>query len=316
MIRQHPDIISGNSESHAYSLIYDPFTYLQKWKLKKRLKSWESVVKYYGLLPLLTGIKSDDIWRGLLRTYEIYRKGNKIGLHFFVTYAELEQTISEVRALPDHLLVELAGEVAVKDDLIRAQELIKRIFDKFYHQNSKNGQIFLEKTPRHLRYVGIILRQFPEAKVVEIIRDGRDVDVSHAARATNKQERWARKKTEGMIRQWKRCIQLGERFRADVEIADRIHLVRYENLRSDTRNELEKLYEFAGLSFSGTQLDEIISKTDISQVKNKGEGKHVRKGAIGEWRTRLSPRAISLWQELAGDILSDLGYETASSTEL
>jgi len=113
-----------------------------------------------------------------------------------------------------------------------------------------------------------------------------------------------------MIRQWKRCIQLGERFRADVEIADRIHLVRYEQMRSDTRNELEKLYEFAGLSFSGTQLDEIISKTDISKVKKKGEGQHVRKGSVGEWRTRLSAREVALWQELAGDILSHLGYET------
>lgn len=66
------------------------------------------------------------------------------------------------------------------------------------------------------------------------------------------------------------------------------------------------------MSFSGTLLDEIISKTDISQVKNKGEGQPVRKGAVGEWRTRLSAREMALWQELAGDVLSDLGYETGS----
>lgn len=154
------------------------------------------MVKHYGLLPLLTGIKSNEIWRGILQTYELYRKANQVGIHFFVTYAELEQMISEVRAIPDEQLVKLTGRVAVRDDIIRAQELIKRIFDKFYHQNSKNGQIFLEKTPLHLRYVGIILRQFPEAKVVEIIRDSRDVDVSHAARATNKKERWGRAKKQ------------------------------------------------------------------------------------------------------------------------
>ena len=241
MIGQHPEVISGQSESHAYTLIYDPFTYVHKWKLKERLKSWEWVVKHYGLLPLLTGIKSDDIWRGILRTYEIYRKANQVGLHFFVTYAELEQMISSVRGIPDDQLVELAGQVAVRDDLIRAKELIKRIFDNFYHKHGKNGQIFLEKTPMHIRYVDLILRQFPEAKVVEIIRDGRDVDVSHSALATKGGKGWARKETEAMIRQWKRCIQLGKSFRADEELADRIHLVRYEKLRSDTRNELEKL---------------------------------------------------------------------------
>ena len=115
---------------------------------------------------------------------------------------------------------------------------------------------------------------------------------------------------KAIIPEWKRSIQLGNRFRADESLGDRIHLVRYEQLRTDTRSELEKVFEFAGLSYSDTLLDTIIEKTDIKNIKNKGEGLHVRKGAIGEWRSRLSATDIALWKELAGDTLARLGYDT------
>ena len=55
-----------------------------------------------------------------------------------------------------------------------------------------------------MRYIDLILRQFPEAKGIEIIRDGRDVCVSYQARAKTK--RWTRKSTKSIAKTWNKLI--------------------------------------------------------------------------------------------------------------
>lgn len=183
------------------------------------------------------------------------------------------------------------------------------MFDRFFEKNGGTEQdILLEKTPQHLRYIDLILRQFPEAKGIEIIRDGRDVCVSYQARAKTKL--WAKQSTISVAKTWKKAIERGEKAKADPEIGDRIYSVRYENLRTHPHAELSKIFDFIGLDYDQTIIDNIIDAQDISKVKNKGEGQHIRKGSIGEWQTRLSPEEIALWQELAGDTLTRLGYST------
>ncbi|NET37916.1 MAG: sulfotransferase [Cyanothece sp. SIO1E1] len=295
MLSLHPDVIAADSESHAYPLIYDPFTYLPKWNLQRRFQSKKWLLRNYGLMPLLIGIQPKHIWHGILRSYKIYQKVNEVGLHFFVTYAELQQ---------------LVHAVGSKDanDLVKAEYLIAHIFDHFFQRvGGLKGQTLVEKTPMHIRHVNVILNHFPEAKVIEMIRDGRDVCVSHAALAKGK--RWAsRKNAIDVMCQWKRCIELGEKFRADASIADRIHSVRYEQLRAHPQDELGQIFEFAGLNWSEALRNQIVAETDISKIKNKGEGLHIRKGTIGDWRTCLSETELTLFKQITGETLEKIGY--------
>lgn len=297
-IGQHPSIISVPSESQAYLLIYEQFKRLKglrNWTFKKRLQCWKRIIKQYGFLPILTGIKSNDLWSGIFYNYEVCKKKEEVGLHFLVEYSELEKRVRDVRLLPT-------------EDVEKAKQAIGLLFDDFFYKKGGNKEkILLEKTPYHLRYVDVILHQFPEAKVVEIIRDGRDVAVSYMSRAKTK--KWADKQMKEIIKDWKCSIKLGDRFRANESLRDRIHLVRYEQLRRDTKTELKKVFDFAELSYDETLIDRIIEKTDIKNIKKKGEGLQVRKGAIGEWRSRLSETDIALWKELAGDTLVHLGYD-------
>lgn len=295
MIAQHQDVVPAFKESHAYSLIYHPFTYLPKLKLKQRAKSWRWLIRNYGVIPFLMGIKSDHIWQGILRSYKIYQQGNRIGLHFLLDYPQLQQIVAEVRSLPGN-------------DLSKAQEAIEKVFDAFFYRaGGGSEQVFLEKTPMHIRHVDVILRRFPEAKVVEIVRDGRDVYVSHHSLASN--ESWASRSITKIMGQWKRCVELGERFRHMDEIRERIHLVHYEQLRLNPQEELGKIFQFVDLDYNEELLKEIVNQNDISRVKKKGEGLHVRTGLVGEWRTRLSAREIELCEQMCGDTLRRLGYE-------
>ncbi|HEX4498750.1 MAG TPA: hypothetical protein VIE43_23935 [Thermoanaerobaculia bacterium] len=44
------------------------------------------------------------------------------------------------------------------------------------------------------------------------------------------------------------------------------------------------------------------------EVQGAGEGKHYRKGAVGDWRQRMSPADQDLFRRMAGRELARLGY--------
>ncbi|NET52218.1 MAG: sulfotransferase, partial [Merismopedia sp. SIO2A8] len=90
MIKLHPDVIAAWSESHAYPLIYDPFTYVSMLNFSQRLNASRWVLRQYGIQSLLTGITPDDIWHGIKRSYRAYQRSGDVGLHFFLTYDELQ----------------------------------------------------------------------------------------------------------------------------------------------------------------------------------------------------------------------------------
>lgn len=171
-----------------------------------KLATW--ILKSYGLKPLLFGFRSEDLWSGIFKHYEIYHRGtDKVGLHNLVSYTDIEELITKVRS-------------SSEDDLTKVRILIQLMFDRFFEKNGGTEKdILLEKTPQHLRYIDVILNQFPEAKSIEIIRDGRDVCVSYQARAKN--QRWARQSTKSMIQIWKKAIEKGERIKADSKIGNR-----------------------------------------------------------------------------------------------
>lgn len=46
---------------------------------------------------------------------------------------------------------------------------------------------------------------------------------------------------------------------------------------------MSKIFDFIGLDYDNILIYKIVDVIDISKVKNKGEGKYICKGFIGEW---------------------------------
>ncbi len=296
MLEKHPLTISSQEESHTYSLIYEPFSYLQKMKLNKRLKRWEWIIKYYGLIPIFTGITEDDLWKGIIRAHQLWKRKSKLGLSCLIEKNELEELIKSVRKEP-------------YDNLTKAKLLIDRIFTLYFEkQGGDYSNYFLEKTPFHIKYVDIILELYPEAKAIEIVRDGRDVCASWQAFALK--ERWARKSTLQITKIWNKCIALGNKCYKNPSLKDRIYRIRYEDLRNDTQNELGKVFDFIGLSFDEFTIKSIVEALNINNIKEKGKGKLINKGIIGNWKTSLTKADIAVWKENeeAKNNLISLGY--------
>lgn len=296
MLAQHPDIVKLPGESHLYKLFYDPFTYLEKLNWQARIKKRVWIYKNFGITPIVTGFNSHNIWASLPRIYRFYqRSGQYSGPHMCVSYEKFLGLVEQAKA-------------GAGDDLEKVSRLIKSVLEvSFLEQGGDRHQIMLEKTPMHVKYSDVILKSFPEAKVVEIVRDVRGVCASWQARA--KTQSWAAKPTHQLVKQWARSLEVTEKCKQDAAMSDRILSIRYEDLRQNTTASLSKAFDFAGVTTHPSAVHTIAEAFNINKVKNKGEGQHIRKGAIDAWKEELSAADIELCQRSAGPLLEKLGYQ-------
>lgn len=294
MLQQHSDVIAIPTETHIFNIVYRPLIELPKLSIKKRLKKIKSILRKFGLRTLLTGYSTDDIFRDILNRYNYFKTSKRVGLHHFINQTDFNKLVESARLRPD------------LNNYQKACHIITSFFDNYYmHERGSGRQLLIEKTPGNLYYVDVILQSMPEARIIEVIRDCRDVCASFLAKS--KREAWATKSIKSISIQWENSIKCGEKYRSIKEFKDRIHLVRYEELRMDTNVELERILAFAKLNYDYRLVDEIAKKTHISNYK-RGEGLHVYKGVVGDWVNRLQAEDIREINSIAGATMDRLGY--------
>lgn len=91
--------------------------------------------------------------------------------------------------------------------------------------------------------------------------------------------------------------------------------VRYEDLRQDTAGELRRIArELAGEELSPEEASTIADEFSFERQSGRRSGEEdkgsfLRKGVVGDWRVRFSPRAREVFDRYAGEELILLGYE-------
>jgi len=163
-----------------------------------------------------------------------------------------------------------------------------------------------EKRPAYWRDMGMILRLFPDAQVIHLVRDGR------ACVASLKKVHWWKQGTVGATASWVLADQFLRRLGRRLP-ADSYHRLRYEDLLADPRTELTRLCAFLGEEFDEAMLDHTRAAADI--VPGYKEGWHGRTrqaldpNRIEAWRSDLTPGEIGLIEAVAARTMRRNGYE-------
>lgn len=164
---------------------------------------------------------------------------------------------------------------------------------------------YADKTPSYVLHVDALGSLFPEAKIIHLLRDGRDVALSYLATDFGSQ-------TLGMAAiSWDRYVRAGRDAGTRLG-ADRYREVRYEDLIRDPEEVLTGLCEFVGLDFDDRMLrfheraGSVLK--GISHVEHHQNLKRPLTSGLRDWRRDMPPRGAEVFDVLAGDLLDELGY--------
>mgnify|MGYP003956663827 CR=1 FL=1 len=166
----------------------------------------------------------------------------------------------------------------------------------------RGGGTFVEKTPQHVRHLAFLLKHFPRAKFVHIIRDGRDCFCSAQGHPNIPQ----RSSVSTFAKYWKSCIKSAHRESS----SDRIFTLKYEDFTADASEWLDRIMSFLGQEVEADQLDP--SRTGDDQ---RSAAKHFKRlttpisnATVERWRTELTPEQVAAFDRIAGTELQLHGY--------
>ena len=174
-----------------------------------------------------------------------------------------------------------------------------------------------EKDPTHAEHFKIMNRLYPEAKFINIIRDGRDVMIS--AYHNNLKNDTPGVQAAGIdgfmfeaASEWGMSVK--EALEAAPVLGNRYIEVRYETLLEDTQGELKRLLGMLGADSSPEVVRACVESASFEKLSNgraRGEEdskSFYRKGVAGDWKNYLSPEQVQRFDQLAGGMLRRLGY--------
>ena len=149
-----------------------------------------------------------------------------------------------------------------------------------------------------------ILRDFPEARVVHVLRDGRDVCVSMQMRAMGAD--WSPADRRTQIELWGDSVERG--LRVLERHPERTFGLRYEDVKADPAREIARLYGFAGLPHDPERVARAARDSDFSRHTRTGDGLHLRKGVVGDWQNHFDRSDEILFDSLVGELSRRCGY--------
>ncbi len=175
-----------------------------------------------------------------------------------------------------------------------------------------------------------LMSLFPEARLLFLVRDGRDVIDSLIDAMLSKDSWWQQSQSSDEPRivsermafinhhakLWLQRTQSTERAFAALPEEQR-HRVGYEDLLADTTTEFTAMLDWLGMGVPADQIEAAVEKRSFKAIPDsqKGPGKRARSANPGQWKERLRPGEIDLVERVMGPKLQELGYEVEGAAQ-
>ncbi|MEX2558090.1 MAG: sulfotransferase [Actinomycetota bacterium] len=162
-----------------------------------------------------------------------------------------------------------------------------------------------ERTPEHVTCLELIGEIYPDAWILNIVRDGRDV-----ARSLMKQP-WknAPHTIEEAALEWRTSVEAAETASAGLE---RFRTVRYEEMLVEPQAHVAELFGWFGLPAAPQMVEEALREAKVAFNQDPTSG---QVGA-GKWREKISEADLNALMKVAGETLERLGYLAPESARM
>jgi hypothetical protein len=174
------------------------------------------------------------------------------------------------------------------------------------YARSQGKERFGDKTPAYLHAVDELLAVWPDAQIVVLVRDARDVALSVVPLPFGPNNAWA------AGRWWARGVRRG--LEAERRHPEQVLTVRYEQLVADPDAQVRWVCTRLGLGYNSEML--AIERSDPAKIDPAQASWFTRlsagitTAAVGTWQTDMPLEDRRAIEAVAGPELHALGYET------
>jgi len=219
---------------------------------------------------------------------------------------------------PPRLAIEWGLDREYVERLTRESPNVVRFAERFFRDFARReGKArWSDKTPANVNVVPRLLKCFPNARFVHILRDGRDVACSLRThpKSTIKNGRIVPVKSNNAIgnciRRWNNHVPNGLAFRDH----PRCFQLRYEDVILNSEATLRALCAFIGEDYSPAMLDPSAVVAPANRpgrlMNNPDADSQIKTSSVGRWRRDLSPDEKRTVARIAGELLIATGYAT------
>jgi protein-tyrosine sulfotransferase len=162
-------------------------------------------------------------------------------------------------------------------------KIIDIAFMTYAQQHFPEAWMWGDQSPLHTLFTPWILKAFPQAKFVHMVRDGRDAIASLIERGVTIEEATYR---------WRISVARSHRLQKRVGPQQYIE-VRYEDLVNQPEEILQQIAQFMNITYTPRMLDYWKLPTTIEHKYHdfhRNLGKPVTNKSVGRWKERLSAK--------------------------
>lgn len=186
-----------------------------------------------------------------------------------------------------------------------------------------SASVVVDKNPDYSLHVGVLRRMFPDAPVIHIVRDGRDVAASMLAAGKGWGRDWAPRRVRTAAEVWRHHVEAA----AGAEATGAYLRVRYEDLAADGGAVLMQCFTVAGISTTAAECEELLAASRLTEpadslvwsgevIRQLGqsppEPSGFRGGGSGSRWPQWTQRERLAFDAVGGDLLRRLGYATSN----
>ncbi len=194
-------------------------------------------------------------------------------------------------------------------------DLVACLFD--HYGQRKHKPLVGDKTPSYVRKLPTLTTLWPQARVVHLIRDGRNVCLSlrnwrMVHKAAGRFGTWQADPIVTAALWWKTLVALG---RQDGKVlgAHRYRELHYEKLVEQPREACTELADFLDLPYEDAMAHYYLGKTRSGVDLSANAAWLPPTVGLRDWRKQMPPADLERFEEAAGDLLDALAYPRGCS---
>jgi hypothetical protein len=179
---------------------------------------------------------------------------------------------------------------------------------------TEDDRYLIIKEPNGSLGAPLLMEALPESRMILLVRDPRDA-VASALDSARKGGWWSDKAgrdltvegqpsapVEGLAKTY--VLHVGNAKKAYEAHRGLKVLVRYEDLRSNTLGQMERIYSTLQIAVDKEELAQVVEKHSWESIPEdeKGSGKFYRKASPGSWKEDLPPQQVEIVERITAPL--------------